>query len=98
MSERPHQSNELRKNVLARLRRIEGQIRGIQSMIEADKDCADILIQVKAVMSALRAANTMILKRYIVRCFMDLDSLDIDPEAEAKLEELAQTLSSFLDK
>lgn len=98
MTEHGNQSEEIRKNVLARLRRIEGQIRGIQSMIEADKDCTEILIQVKAVMSALKAANTLILRRYIVRCFMDLDNQDLDSGSKLQLEDLARTLSSFLDK
>ena len=58
-----------RKNVLSRLRRIEGQIRGIQKMVAEEQDCEQVLIQVKAAQAALRAASGLILKNYLAECY-----------------------------
>ena len=51
----------LKHDVLARMKRIEGQVRGIQRMIDEGKECADVLVQVRAVRSALRSATTQIM-------------------------------------
>jgi len=58
-------------NVQKRLKRIEGQIRGIQRMIDDGKECEDILVQVRAARSALQSASKLILRRYILRCHID---------------------------
>lgn len=56
------------EKVLKRLRRIEGQVRGLQRMIEEGRDCHDILIQVSGVRSALDAAGEQILEQYASGC------------------------------
>jgi len=53
---------------LRRLRRIEGQVRGLQRMIEADRYCADILIQVSAVHESLRAVGRGLMKNHLQHC------------------------------
>ena len=62
------EQEELKQNVLRRLSKIAGQVRGIQSMVESGKECQDILAQVKAVKSAINSMNSIILKRYILTC------------------------------
>jgi CsoR family transcriptional regulator, copper-sensing transcriptional repressor len=57
-----------REAVIKRLRRIEGQIKGIQKMVEEEKFCGDILIQVAAARSALNSAGGLILENYIKVC------------------------------
>ncbi|CAM3516935.1 metal-sensing transcriptional repressor [Deinococcus frigens] len=54
--------------VLKRLRRIEGQVRGLQRMIEEGRDCHDILIQLSGVRSALDAAGDQMLEQYASGC------------------------------
>ena len=54
-----------------RLRRIEGQVRGLQGMVEKDAYCTDILIQVSAVQSALRAFSKELLANHIRTCVAD---------------------------
>jgi CsoR family transcriptional regulator, copper-sensing transcriptional repressor len=53
---------------LNRLRRIEGQIRGLQRMVEEDRYCADILIQVSAVHEALRKVSRALLENHLKHC------------------------------
>jgi len=57
-----------RKDVLLRLRRIEGQIRGLQRMVEQRVPCADILMQVAAVTSAVKKVGTVVVKTYMEEC------------------------------
>ena len=54
--------------VITRLRRIEGQIKGIQKMVDEDKFCGDILTQVAAARAALNNAGGLILENYMKRC------------------------------
>ena len=56
------------EKVLKRLRRIEGQVRGLQRMIEEGRDCHDILIQFSGVRSALDAAGEQVLEQYASGC------------------------------
>ena len=53
---------------LKRLRRIEGQVRGIQKMVEEDRYCADVLTQVSAVHEALRAVSRELLRNHLKHC------------------------------
>ena len=56
---------------LARLKRIEGQVRGIHKMVEGDRYCADILGQLSAVHEALRAVGRELMKNHLVNCASD---------------------------
>jgi len=60
--------NEERRDVLLRLRRIEGQIRGLQRMVEEEVACADILTQVAAVTAAVKKVGTVVVKTYMEEC------------------------------
>lgn len=53
---------------LVRLRRAEGQIRGIQKMLEEDRYCADVLVQVSAVQQALRAVGRELIRNHLKHC------------------------------
>jgi len=57
-----------KKNVLLRLKRIEGQIRGLQRMVEEEVPCPDILTQVAAVTSAIKKVGTVIVQTYMEEC------------------------------
>lgn len=63
--------SENRDNHLKRLRRIEGQIRGLQRMIEEDKYCIDILTQVSAATRALQSFSLELLDEHLSHCFVD---------------------------
>lgn len=61
-------SNEEKKAVVNRLKRIEGQVRGIQNMVEADRYCIDILVQINAIQAALKKVGLSISERHLKHC------------------------------
>lgn len=93
----PATLDQIQQSVLSRLRRIEGQIRGIQGMVAGGTDCQDILVQVKAVRSALRATNGLILKRYLLGCQRKAMKNSDHEEALHELEDSVRLLSNYLD-
>lgn len=58
----------IKKSVLTRLRRIEGQVRGLQRMVEEERYCADVLMQVASVQEALRGAGRELLHNHLRHC------------------------------
>ncbi len=66
----PH-SDKIKSNMVSRLNRIEGQIRGIRGMIEKDVYCDDILNQIAAVQSALNSVGKMVLEGHMKSCLVE---------------------------
>lgn len=85
-------SEEAKKALLTRLKRIEGQVRGLQGMVEKDAYCPDILIQVSAVTSALNSFSKQLLESHIRGCVRR----DIANGDEATIEELCQLLQRLM--
>ena len=61
-------NEEAKKNALARLKKIEGQIRGVMKMVESEKYCIDIINQITAAEKALRGVSSIIMKRHVESC------------------------------
>jgi CsoR family transcriptional regulator, copper-sensing transcriptional repressor len=80
---------------LARLKRIEGQARGLQRMVEADAYCIDILTQVSAMTSALQAVALGLLDDHLAHCVRDAVHAGGD-EATAKLEEASKAIARLV--
>ena len=80
---------------LRRLRLIEGQARGIARMVEEDQYCIDILTQVAAVTSALKAVSLGLLNDHLSHCVADA-ARSGGPEAEEKLEEAMQAIKRLV--
>ena len=59
---------DIKKQNLTRLRRIEGQIRGLQAMVEEDRYCADVLTQISSVHEALRAVARELMRNHLKHC------------------------------
>ena len=59
---------EIKQRNLRRLRRIEGQVRGLQKMVEEDRYCADILTQISSVQEALRAVGRELVRNHLKHC------------------------------
>lgn len=87
--ERP---DEEKKKLLNRLKRIEGQIRGIENMVEKDSYCPEIVVQVSAVNSALNSFNKELLARHIRGCVAD----DIRNGNDDTIEELVRVLQKVM--
>ena len=78
------------KEQLTNLRRIEGQIRGIQGMVEEGKYCVDILNQIKAVKNSITTVEGKILKTHLRECIKN--SLKGDNEFDVKMDEIMKVL------
>jgi DNA-binding FrmR family transcriptional regulator len=63
-----HRDDETKKKINKRLKTIEGQIRGIENMINEDKYCSDILIQLLAINKSIKSLSTEILKNHLSTC------------------------------
>ncbi len=63
-----HHSHNVKKNLISRLNRVEGQIRGIKGMIEKDVYCDDIITQIAATQSALNAVGKLMLEGHMKSC------------------------------
>ena len=89
---RKKRTEEEQKALLTRLRKAEGQIRGIQKMVENDAYCPDILIQVSAVTSALNSFNKALLACHIKSCVAE----DIRAGDDAAIDELVEILQKLM--
>ena len=79
---------------LARLRRIEGQVRGLQRMIEEERYCADILTQLSSVQQALRAVARELMRNHLKHCATHAIRGSTD-QAEAMYEELLDLMHKY---
>ena len=80
---------------LARLKRIEGQARGIHRMVEEEQYCIDILTQISAVTSALQGVALGLLDDHLRHCVVDAARLG-GPDADAKLAEASQAIARLV--
>jgi DNA-binding FrmR family transcriptional regulator len=81
------------KAIKAKLKRIEGQIRGILGMIEEDRYCVDILTQISAVRSALHGVEKDVLENHVSTCVSGAFCHGDKREQQKKMEELVKILS-----
>ena len=79
--------------VLARLRRVEGQVRGIQRMVEDERYCVDVLAQISACTSALEKVGLMLLNDHIRHCVRG--SL-ADGSGDERIQELVEAVDRFV--
>jgi DNA-binding FrmR family transcriptional regulator len=84
-----------KEQLLARLRRVEGQVRGIQQMVEADRYCVDVLAQISAVTKALQSVAVALLDDHLRHCVADAVAAG-GPEADRKLTEATQAIARLL--
>jgi CsoR family transcriptional regulator, copper-sensing transcriptional repressor len=91
----PHGYTEHKKDLLDRLRRIEGQVRGLQRMVEEDKYCIDILTQVNSVSAALRAVGMGLLDDHVRHCVRE--SIE-QGSGDEKVEELMAAVTRLVGR
>jgi CsoR family transcriptional regulator, copper-sensing transcriptional repressor len=93
--------NEVREKIRDRVKRIAGQIAGVQRMIEQERYCVDVLNQISAVRSALDALGVELLTNHLKTCVLGRDEGGAHPTAkpmkpEALVAEVHHVLSKFL--
>lgn len=89
-----YENENTKQDLLKRMRRIEGQTRGVQSMIENDRECSEILQQLTALRSAIQSASLFLLKQYAAACIQNIEGTD----SEQKREQLLENLITLLGK
>lgn len=87
-----HRSEKELKDLMNRLKRIEGQVRGLQNMLEANAYCPEILVQVSAVNCALNSFSKTLLASHIKTCVVE----DILAGREETIDELVTTLQKVM--
>ena len=80
---------------LKRLRRVEGQVRGVQKMVESDTYCIDILTQVSAITKALQAVSLGLLEDHVTHCVVDA-ARESDEAAQIKIREAADAIARLV--
>ena len=79
---------EIKSSNLHRLRRIEGQVRGLQRLVQEDRYCADILVQISSVQEALRSVGRALMKNHLRHCASEAIRDASPGRAEGMYEEL----------
>jgi DNA-binding FrmR family transcriptional regulator len=81
-----------KRSVAARLKRIEGQVRGVSRMVEDDRYCVDLLTQINAVRAALHKVEEQILRDHVSHCVAGAFVSGDPVEQRHKVEELVETI------
>jgi CsoR family transcriptional regulator, copper-sensing transcriptional repressor len=88
-------ANDTKDDYLKRLRRIEGQARGLQRMIDEESYCIDVLTQISAMTKALEAVALRLLDEHLAHCVVDAVAAGGE-EAEVKLKEASQAIARLV--
>jgi DNA-binding FrmR family transcriptional regulator len=97
MTEMPHQHGYLHRkdDYVRRLRRIEGQARGLQRMVDEEKYCIDILTQISAITKALQSVGLGLLEEHLSHCVVDAAAAG-GKDAEVKLKEANDAIARLV--
>ena len=85
-------TDEEKQSVINRLKRVEGQVRGIQRMVEEDRYCVDVLVQISAINAALKKVGFSITERHMKHC---INHAINNGEGESAIEELLEVMKQF---
>ena len=91
-------NEETKTKVLGRLRRIEGQVQGLQRMVDNEAYCVDILMQIAAVQGALEQVEKLLLGRHVESCVADAIRSGSRSERQQKIDELLDVFARFRGK
>lgn len=95
------QNLEIKGNLIRRLKRIEGQVRGVQAMLDEERDCQEIMQQLTAIHSAVQSTSRIFLQDYATNCLLEMDKETGDtgnPSKQIKREKMLQEMIHLLDK
>lgn len=88
---------DIKENLDKRLKRVEGQVKGIRRMIEEGKNCQEILTQVAAARSALKMVGNLVLNHYASECLCNTVAARDKKTKLEELQKLIQTITRFAD-
>ena len=93
MEEKRLSKNNDKDAIIKRLKRIEGQVKGIQKMVEEERYCVDILTQISAIRSAINKVGSIILENYMKGCVSQSIK---QGDSEEMIDELMKTIDKFV--
>ena len=93
MDEKVKSYDQSRQEIIRRLKRIEGQVKGVQKMIEEEKYCVDVLTQIAAIRAAVNKVGGLILENHSMRCIQNAAKSE---DGEQVMKELLDTVQKFL--
>ncbi len=85
----------MKKKIDPRLARIEGQVKGIRNMVQSDRYCVDILLQLSAVVSALKKVEDLVMENHLNTCVSDALRQGDEEKRAAKVKEVMDVMASF---
>jgi DNA-binding FrmR family transcriptional regulator len=85
----------LKKNLVARLRRIAGQVEGIARMIEGDRYCVDVLLQIAAAQAALGKAGALVMRSHVDTCVSEAMAHGTSAQRKKKIDEMMDVFSRY---
>ena len=89
-------AEEQRKEILSRLKKIEGQARGIRGMVERGGSCTDILVQISALSSAARRLGMVIMEGCMRDCASSIPSMRDEADVKEKVDDMAKAIYRFI--
>ncbi len=95
------QNTETKEKLIMRLKRIEGQVRGVQSMLADERDCQEIMQQLGAIHSAVQSTSRVFLQDYASYCLAEIDDTSNQEggkEMHVNREKIVQEMIALLDK
>ncbi len=95
------QNLETKEDLIRRLKRIEGQVRGVQAMLIEERDCREIMQQLTAIHSAVQSASRIFLQDYATACLAEMDQEERGRSTVAlksRRQKMVQDMIQLLDK
>lgn len=85
-----HVDQSVKEDLLLRLRRVEGQVRGVQKMVEDERYCPDVLMQMSAIHESLRSVERILMKNHLEHCATEALRSGDDKKAQRTYQELTE--------
>jgi DNA-binding FrmR family transcriptional regulator len=85
-----HVDSGMKQNMMLRLRRVEGQVRGIQKMVEDERYCPDVLTQMSAIHESLRSVERILMKNHLQHCATEALRSGDEHKAQETYDELTE--------
>jgi CsoR family transcriptional regulator, copper-sensing transcriptional repressor len=95
------QNAETKEKLIQRLKRIEGQVHGVQTMLDEERDCREIMQQLAAIHSAVQGASRIFLQEYTSVCLTEMDAgipVSVGSDLRSKREKIVQDMIALIDK
>lgn len=88
-------NEDVKRKIDSRMARIEGQVKGIRAMVDNDRYCVDILLQLSAVVSALKRVEDMVMENHLNTCVTDALKSEDEEQSQQKIAELMDVMAKF---